>query len=121
MIRRPPRATRTDTLFPYTTLFRSSGCTSHQRTKHGWAARSPACAANRDRPGVADAHRSFADVGRLAPDPSSTSDAEDGKGQLHGHPALGDEPSDGCHTRACRSEEHKTTLQPLMHISYADI
>src|SRR3546814_6999842 len=31
MIRRPPRSTRTDTLFPYTTLFRScvsfSGCT----------------------------------------------------------------------------------------------
>src|SRR3546814_6306339 len=25
MIRRPPRATRTDTLFPYTTLFRSAG------------------------------------------------------------------------------------------------
>src|SRR3546814_15509216 len=25
MIRRPPRATRTDTLFPYTTLFRSQG------------------------------------------------------------------------------------------------
>src|SRR3546814_3520422 len=25
MIRRPPRATRTDTLFPYTTLFRSNG------------------------------------------------------------------------------------------------
>src|SRR3546814_2016984 len=25
MIRRPPRATRTDTLFPYTTLFRSIG------------------------------------------------------------------------------------------------
>src|SRR3546814_3139437 len=29
MIRRPPRSTRTDTLFPYTTLFRSSGI--------GWA------------------------------------------------------------------------------------
>src|SRR3546814_486689 len=28
MIRRPPRSTRTDTLFPYTTLFRS------QRTDH---------------------------------------------------------------------------------------
>src|SRR3546814_5255014 len=27
MIRRPPRSTRTDTLFPYTTLFRS-GCVS---------------------------------------------------------------------------------------------
>src|SRR3546814_6736972 len=25
MIRRPPRSTRTDTLFPYTTLFRSTG------------------------------------------------------------------------------------------------
>src|SRR3546814_9279634 len=28
MIRRPPRSTRTDTLFPYTTLFRSLGFTS---------------------------------------------------------------------------------------------
>src|SRR3546814_6979081 len=31
MIRRPPRSTRTDTLFPYTTLFRSpvtAGCAS---------------------------------------------------------------------------------------------
>src|SRR3546814_16243137 len=26
MIRRPPISTRTDTLFPYTTLFRSKGC-----------------------------------------------------------------------------------------------
>src|SRR3546814_18842686 len=26
MIRRPPRSTRTDTLFPYTTLFRSPDC-----------------------------------------------------------------------------------------------
>src|SRR3546814_19218506 len=30
MIRRPPRSTRTDTLFPYTTLFRSQG----QRPAH---------------------------------------------------------------------------------------
>src|SRR3546814_17223179 len=28
MIRRPPRSTRTDTLFPYTTLFRSLCCCS---------------------------------------------------------------------------------------------
>src|SRR3546814_8195158 len=28
MIRRPPRSTRTDTLFPYTTLFRSPGGTA---------------------------------------------------------------------------------------------
>src|SRR3546814_6642390 len=26
MLRRPPRSTRTDTLFPYTTLFRSADC-----------------------------------------------------------------------------------------------
>src|SRR3546814_16272514 len=38
MIRRPPRSTRTDTLFPYTTLFRSNRdvgqlreCHTHQR------------------------------------------------------------------------------------------
>src|SRR3546814_16478550 len=29
MIRRPPRSTRTDTLFPYTTLFRSARLKSH--------------------------------------------------------------------------------------------
>src|SRR3546814_6053942 len=29
MIRRPPRSTRTDTLFPYTTLFRSAGAQQH--------------------------------------------------------------------------------------------
>src|SRR3546814_15728601 len=29
MIRRPPRSTRTDTLFPYTTLFRSVGGLDH--------------------------------------------------------------------------------------------
>src|SRR3546814_5303558 len=36
MIRRPPRSTRTDTLFPYTTLFRSydRGC---PRDGHGFA------------------------------------------------------------------------------------
>src|SRR3546814_2729979 len=30
MKRRPPRSTRTDTLFPYTTLFRSDGAEFHQ-------------------------------------------------------------------------------------------
>src|SRR3546814_20993666 len=47
MIRRPPRSTRTDTLFPYTTLFRSirriaAGAPAHLRgggwllVEHGW-------------------------------------------------------------------------------------
>src|SRR3546814_6392370 len=30
MIRRPPRSTRTDTLFPYTTLFRSRARSAHR-------------------------------------------------------------------------------------------
>src|SRR3546814_10720257 len=32
MIRRPPRSTRTDTLFPYTTLFRSSSASASRAT-----------------------------------------------------------------------------------------
>src|SRR3546814_8950461 len=39
MIRRPPRSTRTDTLFPYTTLFRSRRCDQHafnRRTIHAF-------------------------------------------------------------------------------------
>src|SRR3546814_6063658 len=36
MIRRPPRSTRTDTLFPYTTLFRSVGSTSNLATKNAF-------------------------------------------------------------------------------------
>src|SRR3546814_13747617 len=38
MIRRPPRSTRTDTLFPYTTLFRSSArAKGSAAPKRGWA------------------------------------------------------------------------------------
>src|SRR3546814_13955641 len=44
MIRRPPRSTRTDTLFPYTTLFRSAGLRRMQ-------SKAPA------RTAAADAHR----------------------------------------------------------------
>src|SRR3546814_3267730 len=41
MIRRPPRSTRTDTLFPYTTLFRSD----RGRPEHAVRARLLPCAA----------------------------------------------------------------------------
>src|SRR3546814_3121869 len=34
MIRRPPRSTRTDTLFPYTTLFRSAAALTRIRTSN---------------------------------------------------------------------------------------
>src|SRR3546814_10664884 len=38
MIRRPPRSTRTDTLFPYTTLFRSAGIAQETGVFHGRSA-----------------------------------------------------------------------------------
>src|SRR3546814_7244720 len=34
MLRRPPRSTRTDTLFPYTTLFRSNSIHGHDTSIH---------------------------------------------------------------------------------------
>src|SRR3546814_5452448 len=52
MIRRPPRSTRTDTLFPYTTLFRSSAPAGVAVPRHdGLSARRGARAAlDRRRP-----------------------------------------------------------------------
>src|SRR3546814_13764070 len=55
MIRRPPRSTRTDTLFPYTTLFRS------------WLREGPALAAeDRLRDGLAQSRRQDAESGGAA-------------------------------------------------------
>src|SRR3546814_18926874 len=46
MIRRPPRSTRTDTLFPYTTLFRSAaGCHQRGLLSDGGRLRGTRCAA----------------------------------------------------------------------------
>src|SRR3546814_1495437 len=90
MIRRPPRSTRTDTLFPYTTLFRS--------LDRGW----PGSGGERIR------HRAHCGKLRRA-----------GIGRLHrwipNYGALhrpGGPPVD-------RSEEHTSELQSLMRISYA--
>src|SRR3546814_8296361 len=51
MIRRPPRSTRTDTLCPYTTLFRSSSCTlaARQALRPSTSARSAAARAELHR------------------------------------------------------------------------
>src|SRR3546814_6872244 len=49
MIRRPPRSTRTDTLFPYTTLFRSPHPVVEHRHQHDHAAPRPADRLCRDR------------------------------------------------------------------------
>src|SRR3546814_14705033 len=53
MIRRPPRSTRTDTLFPYTTLFRSTGLSNTQR----WWLMNKGGNANTDRELIEDCLR----------------------------------------------------------------
>src|SRR3546814_7367941 len=92
MIRRPPRSTRTDTLFPYTTLFRSRLCNGQADPQQGIRAqpRLVGRAVQLDQRGV----RIFLVFG-LQPDDR-----------------LGD-------YRAGRSEEHTSELQSLMRSSYA--
>src|SRR3546814_5184081 len=100
MIRRPPRSTRTDTLFPYTTLFRSHAYPPH--------------------PHLRAADRARADVFRL-PRPSRRNRAvvaaaarRDGA-EMHRR-RWAELALSG---RRRRSEEHTSELQSLMRISYA--
>src|SRR3546814_3549232 len=92
MTRRPPRSTRTDTLFPYTTLFRSRDPAQHHRP--------PA-----PRPG----QRSLMDRDDLELFTRSLRHATD----QHTGAEL-----DGALTEL-RSEEHTSELQSPMRISYA--
>src|SRR3546814_7932548 len=92
MIRRQPRSTRTDTLFPYTTLFRS-GRRAAELAVHPDQPRQP------HQP-----HRS----GRQGRDRAARRPAGDGVSR--GAAALG---------APDRSEEHTSELQSLMRISYA--
>src|SRR3546814_5959118 len=97
MIRRPPRSTRTDTLFPYTTLFRSQyqigRATGLQRSD---PVRDPKNA------GWIDRDRRNRRVVWQAPRHGITS-------------AIAQLPR----TVRGRSEEHTSELQSLMRISYA--
>src|SRR3546814_5286805 len=94
MIRRPPRSTRTDTLFPYTTLFRSE----HEVQRFDRCI-PDALRGQRTRQLVVEAGLELA-----AP-------AVEDEIQMHGLavPEHGDR----------RSEEHTSELQSLMRISYA--
>src|SRR3546814_20913815 len=61
MIRRPPRSTRTDTLFPYTTLFRSGlrrGSAHHQQQRPPRGAFSARRQRRRQQPDVVHDRRS---------------------------------------------------------------
>src|SRR3546814_3061553 len=97
MIRRPPRSTRTDTLFPYTTLFRSP-----QRSHAPSAA--PVPIENRERNMRVSCGWVRAG-GRRYGLPS-----REGSGRHHQPRAAA--------VRG-RSEEHTSELQSLMRISYA--
>src|SRR3546814_6746932 len=93
MIRRPPRSTRTDTLFPYTTLFRSY--------------RAGLCCAN--SPKLASSMSPCLSFSiSVSPTPSSTNSPANSPLTNRIRPK---KPS--------RSEEHTSELQSLMRISYA--
>src|SRR3546814_6886743 len=110
MIRRPPRFTRADTLFPYTTLFRSSAV-----SPKAWPALKAATFASRTR-GLAEnfssIQRSVVSVGRVYIHETSPR----AKKFFERSASLGFTPR--CST-ARRSEEHTSELQSLMRISYA--
>src|SRR3546814_4405599 len=95
MIRRPPRSTRTDTLFPYTTLFRS-------------AAQQPALQ-RRIAPIIPEPGRQHANV--------ETGAELVQPGERHEQRDRGSGGQD-CDA-ADRSEEHTSELQSLMRSSYA--
>src|SRR3546814_4978232 len=98
MTRRPPRSTRTDTLFPYTTLFRSPP----PGRMAGAAPSAPhQCCSGPTHQGS----RPPCAVDTVLPGPAS---AGSGKDLFRSPPAL-----------QCRSEEHTSELQSLMRISYA--
>src|SRR3546814_15553256 len=69
MIRRPPRSTRTDTLFPYTTLFRSRSASVTSPRAAGDRADQPRQGANlfaRQRRGAVTRYRTGTDRRRIA-------------------------------------------------------
>src|SRR3546814_7803040 len=96
MIRRPPISTRTDTLFPYTTLVRAP-----VRRR----APSPAWAPVGSSPTIAPTRLMATAILRLA----NRNGREAGQRSSHRV----------CQRLALRSEEHTSELQSLMRISYA--
>src|SRR3546814_3936004 len=98
MIRRPPRSTRTDTLFPYTTLFRS-------------AVRCDMEGLVDDRAEAVGVHHEIIMLGAVARDAHRVAFLERvGADQRGRHLARQHDH---------RSEEHTSELQSLMRISYA--
>src|SRR3546814_10291611 len=112
MIRRPPRSTRTDTLFPYTTLFRSScGCNVPSRFLFRPFSEFLFRGAGRRRCRYdAVAPAKFRGAGQSGP-----RDLASAAMRLNKYIS-----ETGLCSRRERSEEHTSELQSLMRISYAD-
>src|SRR3546814_8483474 len=113
MIRRPPRSTRTDPLFPYTTLFRSYGL-FRRNAKLADAFWSPTMKMLIAiiKPFKLDAVReALADIGVQG----MTVTEVRGFGRQKGHTEL----YRGAEYPVDRSEEHTSELQSLMLTSYA--
>src|SRR3546814_1151897 len=111
MIRRPPRSTRTDTLFPYTTLFRSTLFARGRRKPPAAARRIAGSLRWAAEPFVKRLLSSRAAIGSSMDRAASPSPLRAGKPR-----------SVRLRRRAgarFRSEEHTSELQSLMHISYA--
>src|SRR3546814_3486888 len=103
MIRRPPKSTRTDPLFPYTTLFRSDLPPPSQGEEPRLAAEAAPTTAAGIRPGR------LCDNPRPPSGPCPTSvNLEELLAFAGRHQLL-----------SIRSEEHTSELQSLMRISYA--
>src|SRR3546814_5665685 len=124
MIRRPPRSTRTDTLFPYTTLFRSYAMNSHNAKAFEKLTKQ----FNRSQDGVRvtligfddeQAVESALNAGLKKKDPGPNlvqlPDARSPNGAPGRHYLL---PMHSLLAKY-RSEEHTSELQSLMRISYA--
>src|SRR3546814_6871537 len=111
MIRRPPRSTRTDTLFPYTTLFRS------YRPARRKELRRPICRPPANwSPDLAKARRKRKARRRNAAPIACPCALQ----ATDGPPSASSSRPDRPHT-IDRSEEHTSELQSLMRISYAVI
>src|SRR3546814_9396106 len=113
MLRRPPRTTRTDTLFPDTTLFRAQQVSRHEAGRPG----------GEDLANHAPPDDAFLPPGRVAL-PGTHVDHEIGIERQRQHAyrdlAFGRFGQvDRNEGEVVRSEEHTSELQSLMRISYA--
>src|SRR3546814_6016032 len=123
MIRRPPRSTRTDTLFPYTTLFRSAAPRRTGGRVASWhgqrVGHAPVVGAGGDDRVVAvgEGVAAFA-PGIDRPVRQRLHAAAEGAGRERLRAGVAVAAAGPADLRERRSEEHTSELQSLMRISY---